>query len=102
MTKQPIGEREFSKAYGDAAIKRLYAQGFGITSPKHTRKERTYEVTIKETLMRTVKVKANSQEEARQKVEDGWKNEAHVLGADDFAEVHFTVSERQRDKGLAR
>jgi hypothetical protein len=87
---------------GDTATERQYAESFGIATPEHTRKKRTYKVTITETLKRTVKVKANSEDEAHQMVEDGWKNEVHVLDADDFKEVHFTVSERQPDRGLSR
>jgi hypothetical protein len=68
----------------------------------HRPKEKTYEVSICETLKRTVQVRANSADEAREKVEDAWKNGAHILDADDFKEVHFTACERQRDKGLAR
>jgi hypothetical protein len=79
------------------AKERAYAEHFGITAPEHTRKERSFEVTITETLKRTVRVRASNEDEARQRVEDGWKNEVHVLGADDFKEVHFTVSERSRD-----
>lgn len=71
------------------------AKSLGITTPEHTRKENTYEVTITETLKRTVTVKANSLEEAQAKVEDGWKYETHVLDSKDFAEVHFTATERK-------
>jgi hypothetical protein len=47
-------------------------------------------------------VRANSADEAHEKVERAWKDSIHVLGAEDFKEVRFTASERQRDKGMER
>ena len=64
--------------------------------PEHTPKEKTYDVTICETLKRTVSVRASSSEEANEKVEDAWKDGVYVLDAEDFKEVHFTTLEQQR------
>jgi len=44
-----------------------------------------YDVTITETLKRTVEVEAESQEQAEDIVADGWRDSKYVLGADDFA-----------------
>jgi hypothetical protein len=87
---------------GDSAKEAAYRAQYGVAAPKHQPKEKTFDVTICETLKRTVQVKANNEDEAHQKVEDGWKNELHVLGPDDFEEVYFTASERSRDKGIER
>ena len=55
-----------------------------------------FDVTITETLERTVTVKAASQEEAEQKVEDAYNNSEHILDAEDFTGVQFaTQSERE-------
>jgi hypothetical protein len=86
----------------DADKEAAYREGFGIETVEHKAKEKTYDVTICETLKRTVQVRANSADEAHDKVERGWKDGIHVLGADDFKEVHFTASKRQRDKGQER
>ena len=50
-----------------------------------------YEVTITETMTRTVPVKAKSLEEAQYKVETDYYSEKHILDADDFAGVTFTT-----------
>jgi hypothetical protein len=49
-----------------------------------------------------VQVRANSDTEAHDKAERGWKDGVHVLDADDFKEVHFTATERPRDRGVER
>lgn len=55
-----------------------------------------YEVTITETLQRTVSVEAASQEAAERMVKDGWDNEDYVLGSEDFTDVDFkTTGERE-------
>jgi hypothetical protein len=101
---KPIPHDDFDAiCFGNDIVKEHeYAAEFGIKTPKHDRKEKTYSATITETLSRTVSVKANSVEEAQARIEKEWKNEVHVLGAEDFKDVHFTVSERQRDKGRER
>jgi hypothetical protein len=50
-----------------------------------------YSVRITETLEQTVTVKANSAAEARKIVEDQWRNSDHILDADDYVGVTFTV-----------
>lgn len=55
-----------------------------------------YEVTITETLQRTVSVEADSKEAAERMVSDGWNNEDYVLDAEDFIDVDFkTTAERE-------
>jgi hypothetical protein len=87
---------------GDTAKEREYAAAYGIKLPEHERKVKSYNATITETLSRTVTVKANSEDEAHARIEKEWRNEVHVLGAEDFKDVHFTVAERPHDKGLTR
>ena len=70
----------------------------GIVVPACFSKEKSYNVTITETLKRTVTVKANSREEALARIEDGWKYETHVLGQEDFKEVHFAASQSTRER----
>lgn len=57
--------------------------------------EKYYLVTIEETLSRTVKVKANSIEEAERKVEDAYNPPRCeiILDADDFCEKEITARE---------
>lgn len=54
-----------------------------------------YLVTIEETLSRTVKVKANSLEDAERKVEDAYNPPRCdiILDADDFCEKEITARE---------
>ncbi len=52
-----------------------------------------YDVTIRETLERTVSVQAASREEAEAMVEEGWNNSEYVLDADDFTGVEFSTSD---------
>jgi hypothetical protein len=56
-----------------------------------------YDVTIKETLIKVVTVKASSLEEAQSKVAYDWKNEKHILTADDFSGVRFYVEPHRYD-----
>lgn len=51
----------------------------------------TYKVVIVEHLKKVVPVEAASWAEARMKIEDAWKNGEHVLTAEDFAGVSFTL-----------
>lgn len=60
-----------------------------------------FEVTVAETLEKTIIVKAEDKEEAQQLVEEQWKAGRYVLGADDFAGVQFSVSgERLQENQL--
>ena len=50
-----------------------------------------YKVLITETLQKAVIVGAESEQEARRRVSDAWKNAEYTLGADDFQGVEFHV-----------
>lgn len=65
-------------------------------------KNREYDVTIRETSERVVKVKAISAEEARAIVKGAWKNSEHVLDSDDFVDVAFDAQERRRERDHER
>lgn len=57
-----------------------------------------YNVTITETLKRTVEIEAESQEEAEQKIADDWYKGEHILDADNFTEVNFEAEEKAPEK----
>lgn len=48
-----------------------------------------YQISITETLKRTVEVTAKNQEGAEQIVADGWKHGEYILDAEDFTDVGF-------------
>ena len=50
-----------------------------------------FEVTIKETLQRVVAVEADSADEAEQTAKGNWLTGDYILGADDFADVEFSI-----------
>lgn len=52
-----------------------------------------YEIEIIETLSKVVEVKANSLDEAIDKVQRGYSNEEYILDADSFKEVQIQPSE---------
>ncbi|MCD8146760.1 MAG: DUF3846 domain-containing protein [Clostridiales bacterium] len=52
-----------------------------------------FDVTITETLEKTVSVTAASKEEAEEKVRQGYFDSEHVLDADNFTQVDFQTSE---------
>ena len=54
-----------------------------------------FEVTLTETLERTITIKAENKEKAQQIVEEQWKAEKYVLGADDFVGVQFHVEDER-------
>ena len=54
---------------------------------------REYNVTITETLRKTVTVEAESIAEAEQMVNDAWHNSEYILDADDFVGVEFESAE---------
>ena len=64
--------------------------------------ERCYDVTITETLKRTVTVRAKSAEEAQSWVEQQWKDSVHVLDSEDFKDVHFTTTRQIPKRDLVR
>ena len=55
--------------------------------------EKYYLVTVEETLLRTVKVKANSLEEAEERVGAAYHNCEIILDAEDFVDKEITVRE---------
>ena len=57
-----------------------------------------FEVTITETLKKTVEVEAETQEEAEQIVTDDWYKGDHILDADNFTEVVFEAKEYEHEK----
>lgn len=57
-----------------------------------------FEVTITETLKKTVEVEAETQEEAEQIVTDDWYKGEHILDADNFTEVVFDAKEYEPEK----
>ncbi len=50
-----------------------------------------FEVTITETLQKTVNIQAETKEEAAQLVEDMWKNSEIILDSDNFADVEYSA-----------
>ena len=65
-------------------------------------KSKHYDVTICETLKRTVSVRAASAEEAQRIVEQQWKDSVHVLDCEDFKDVHFTTTRKVPKRDLVR
>lgn len=63
---------------------------------------KTYEVTITETLQKTVTVEANSREEAEQQVEENWNNSEYIFDADSFVGVDFAVRTNERSREYER
>lgn len=51
----------------------------------------TYTIAITETLSRLIEVDASDEWEARDLVEQGWKDGEHVLDSSDFIDVDFTI-----------
>lgn len=50
-----------------------------------------YEVTITETLQKTVSIEAESREEAERLIEDMWKDSEIILDSDDFYDVSYAA-----------
>lgn len=59
-----------------------------------------FEVTITETLQKTVSIEAETKEEAKQLVEDMWKDGDIILDADDFADVEYAADNRKEIEKL--
>ena len=58
-----------------------------------------YNVVIRETLRRTVAVKAESMSDAKDIAQEGWLNGEFVLDSSDFQGVEFSVQyPRSRDR----
>ena len=57
-----------------------------------------YEVTITETLKKTVEVEAESYDQAENIVNDAWYRGEHILDADCFNTVEFSAKEKEPEK----
>lgn len=57
-----------------------------------------YQVTITETLEKSVEVEAESQEQAQQIVSQAWKDGEYILDADSFTGVDFNAEEKAPEK----
>lgn len=64
--------------------------------------KKTYEVEITETLKKTLVVKANSKEEALEKVKARYNDASIVLYPDDFIDVNFTSKQVEKEKEIMR
>lgn len=62
---------------------------------------REYEITIRETLEKTVTVEAESRDDAIYLAERLWKDGYYILGSEEFVGVDFEEkkTERSRDEG---
>ncbi|MCI9226043.1 MAG: hypothetical protein HFE91_11360 [Acutalibacter sp.] len=60
---------------------------------------KTYEVTITETLQKTVEIEASCHAEAEDLVRTAWENGVHVLDADTFigVDIKSVLKPRSRD-----
>lgn len=63
---------------------------------------KTYQVTITETLQKTVEVEANSKEEAEELVERKWNDSEYILDAEAFVGVDFFAVSQQRSREYER
>ena len=67
---------------------------------------KTFNIEIEETLQKVVQVKADSLNEAINKVEEKYKNEEYILNEDDFKGVDFNeyidIPKKQRNNRLER
>lgn len=63
---------------------------------------KTYQVTITETLQKTVEVEANSREEAERQVEQRWNHSEYILDADSFVGVDFSARKNERTRDYER
>jgi len=58
---------------------------------------KTWQVTIVETLRKTIMVEAATREDAQDAVESAWHDGDYVLDADDFSDVEFYTEEATDD-----
>ena len=63
---------------------------------------KTYQVTITETLQKTVEVEANSKEKAEELVERKWNASEYILDAEAFVGVDFSAVSQQRSRKYER
>jgi hypothetical protein len=73
-----------------------------LSAAKEKAALREFEVTITETLQKTVKVMAKDQCEAEEAVQSQWDDEIHVLDADHFKGVVFSAAPAAKEHKLAR
>lgn len=59
-----------------------------------------YLVEITETLQKQITIRANSREEAEQKVKEKYRNEEIVLDESDYVDTDFTVLKEKRMKDI--
>lgn len=63
---------------------------------------KTYEVTITETLQKTVEVEAASREQAQELVEQKWNDSEYILDAEAFVGVDFNARTKERSRDYER
>ncbi len=63
---------------------------------------KTYEVTITETLQKTVEVEADSRLEAEALVESRWNNSEYILDSDSLVGVDFYARTNERSRDFER
>ena len=63
---------------------------------------KTYEVTITETLQKTVEVEAASREQAEELVEQKWNDSEYILDAEAFVGVDFDARTKERSRDYER
>lgn len=63
---------------------------------------KTYQVTITETLQKTVEIEANSREEAERLIEQKWNDSEYILDADSFVGVDFSARTNERTRDYER
>jgi len=75
----------------DAALNDFNTRDLPGALTKVPGSSQSYKVMVTETLQKVITVVADSPEEAEQIVSDRWHDCKHVLTADDFAEIEFTI-----------
>ena len=63
---------------------------------------KSYDVTITETLKMTVRIEADSLDEAEEKAEDNWNAGMYILDADNFVGANFRAKERVNKREMER
>lgn len=63
---------------------------------------KTYEVTITETLQKTVEIEAASREQAEELVEQKWNDSEYILDAEAFVGVDFDARTKERSRDYER
>ena len=70
-----------------------------ITTPEAVPYDKnTYDIEIKETLSKVVKVEADTPEEALEKAEEGYRDEKYILEAEDIVDTEFIPVDKGRDR----